>query len=101
MRDERVTSRMADAGHDRGLAQAAHDPRGHRTKHRGAALAVRLEQTAKRIEVVAGHDSALSGKLMDELTVTVIDHVKDVEVLAVAEEPQRITDQPVDEAVEI
>ena len=77
--DDLVANRAANAVHPGGLTEAAEDSPRHRTKCPRTVLYVRLQQTLERIEIVACDDASIGRQMMNQMTVAVIDNMKNVE----------------------
>ena len=93
--DNLVANRAAIAVHPGGLTEAAEDSPRHRTKRPRAVLDVRLQQAPERIEIVARDDASIGRQMMNQMTVAVIDDMKNIEARSVARDPSRVSHEPV------
>ena len=94
--DNLVANRAAIAVNPGGLTEAIEDSPRHRTKCPRTVLKVRLEQTPERIEIVACDDASISRQMMNQMTVAVIDNMKNIEARPVARDPSRVNHEPVE-----
>ena len=94
--DNIVASCAANAVHSGGLTEASEDSPRHRTKRPRTMLNVRLQKTLERIEIVTGDDASIGRQMMNQMTIAVIDNMKNIEARSIARDPSRVNREPVE-----
>ena len=62
-----------------------------------AVLELRLQQTFERIKVVARDDASVGRQMMNQMTVAVIDNMKNIEARPVARDPSWVNREPIEQ----
>src|SRR5579875_285101 len=81
--------------------EAVHRDARHLAKRPRTDFFCRLRETSKGIQVVTCDDRGRRTRGLDQVTVAVIDNMKEIESLSCRSYDARILDQPVDQSIEI
>ena len=94
--------RHKGAAEDHGcLLKTGQYPPRHGSKPRGPSFALRIEQTAERIQVVAIHPSAIRRQLMNQMRVAMVANVEAVEIPCTAAHKLGVIPKSIDEAIRV
>src|SRR5438445_9641810 len=84
-----------------GLLEATEDPACHRLEPAWPGVALRLQQTAKCILVVAENAGTVRRQNVYELGITVVADMKEIEITDARAEVARIVPKPVRESIDV
>jgi hypothetical protein len=101
MRQQLIARSHAVAGNKRRLLKPAERAPHHRFEEKRPRLLLRIQQTLKRIQVMTTDDCPLRRQLMQQLSITVIDQMKEIEVIPNLSRHPRIIPEPIKKPIRI
>jgi hypothetical protein len=96
-----LADRLADEDYMPGRPKSVQDPLDHGPVPNRTRLSCGFRQAAKNIQIMARNDRASLGKRQRQMSVAVIDYVKQIVVPRPLSQPERILDHPVPKPVAV